>query len=67
MDITNNAVLPSQQRKTLGVTMDDTLRMSLHVTTLARTVNVHLRNISLIHQYLSKEAIETIIHSLVSS
>lgn len=47
--------------------MDITLEMIPHITTMARTANIHLRNISWICQYLFKGATESIIHYLVSS
>lgn len=45
-NITIDAVITPEQAKNLGVTLDTTLEMSPHVTTMAKTVSIHFRNIS---------------------
>ena len=51
----------------LGVTLDNHLEMQDHVSQLARTCNYHLRRISSIRRYLSREATATLVSCYILS
>ena len=53
--------------RNIGVVMDQTLCMDEHIKGVCRSSYMHLRNISRIRKYLTKDACATIIHSLVIS
>ena len=60
-------IRPSQQARNLGVIFDDTMSLSPHVNTVVKGAFYHIRNISKIRKYISKNTTEILIHSFDSS
>lgn len=57
----------SAQIKILGVTMDEQLNMSAHLTKVCRAAHYHLHNLRSIKKFLSNDACTTLVHALVFS
>ena len=57
----------SSSAKVLGVTLDSGLEFDKHISKVVSTVNFALWNIKLIRKCLSKKALVTLIHSLITS
>ncbi len=53
--------------KNLGVTLDPSMSNGPHITNICKASNYHLYRISRIRKYLTPNAIQNIIHSLMSS
>lgn len=62
-----NIIPISREIKLLGVVLDSTLSFDSYTSEIIKSVNLTLRNIKLIRKFLSKDAVETLIHSLVTS
>jgi hypothetical protein len=60
-------IVPALSARNLGVLYDQHMNMDQQVTAICKATNFHLRNIGRIRKYLTKEATETVIHSLVTS
>lgn len=60
-------VEPSESVRTLGVELDSSLTMSQQITSLCKSLNFHLYNISRVRRMLTKEACHHAIRSLVLS
>ena len=60
-------VEPSESVRTLGVVLDSSLTMSQQVTSLCKSLNFHLYNISRVRRMLTDEACHHAIRSLVLS
>ena len=58
---------PSNIARNLGVIFDQNLTFKSHISYVAKSVRLQLRNMSFIRKYLSKSAAELLIHSLISS
>ena len=64
----DGSIIPiSREIKLLGVVLDSTLSFDSFVSEIISSVNLTLRNIKLIRKFLSTNAVETLIHSLVTS
>ena len=63
----NDAVQFSDKVKNLGVILDSQLNMHHHVKSVCKSVYFHIRNIKHIRHCLSPEALNTLVHALVSS
>ena len=61
------SVEPSETARTLGVELDSFLTMSQQVTSLCRSLNFHLYNISRVRRMLTDEACNHAVRSLVLS
>ena len=61
------SVEPSESARTLGVELDSFLTMSQQVTSLCRSLNFHLYNISRVRRMLTDEACNHAVRSLVQS
>ena len=57
----------SKEVKLLGVTLDSTLSLDAFVSEISSSINLTLRNIRSIRKYLTQSAVETLIHSLITS
>ena len=65
---TNNAFInPSTSVRNLGVTFDNKMTMSAHVSQLCKSVNFHLRNIGKIRPYIDESTCHAVVRSLVLS
>jgi hypothetical protein len=67
LKIDNIFIHPSASVKNLGVTFDGSLNMSLHVNSLCKTVNFHIRNLWRIRRFITKEACHHAVRGLVLS
>jgi hypothetical protein len=67
LHIGDSGILASSSAKNIGVVMDKTLSMADHVKAVCKSSYMHLRNISRIRKYLSKDACAIVVHSLVTS
>ena len=65
--IGSTEVTPSEKIKNLGVVFDSAMTMSSHVTSLCKSVNFHLWNISRIRRFIDKDTCSTTMRALVLS
>jgi hypothetical protein len=65
--IGDSVISAAENARNLGVVFDQSMNMKTHITNMSRTTNYHLRSIGKISKYLSKSAIETLIHALITS
>ncbi|XP_072542833.1 uncharacterized protein [Salminus brasiliensis] len=63
----NSLVTPSTEARSLGVVMDDQLSFSSHVANVTRSCRFLLYNIRRIRPFLSREATQVLVQSLVTS
>ena len=64
----DGSVIPiSKEVNLLGVSLDPTLSMDCYVSNIISSVNLTLRNIKAIRKFLNKKAVETLVHSLITS
>ncbi len=63
----DDQIIPSDQVKDLGSKLDKHLTLVPHVSNIVKSVQFHLRNISHIRKYLTKNAAQSLIHALVTS
>ncbi|XP_049330258.1 uncharacterized protein LOC111194348, partial [Astyanax mexicanus] len=63
----NSLVTPSAEARSLGVVMDDQLSFSSHIANLTRSCRFLLYNIRRIRLFLSQEATQVLVQSLVIS
>ncbi|XP_076864252.1 RNA polymerase II subunit A C-terminal domain phosphatase isoform X1 [Brachyhypopomus gauderio] len=63
----NSLIVPSKDARNLGVTLDDQLSFSAHITNLTRSCRYFLYNIRRIRPFLSQEASQVLVQSLVIS
>ena len=67
ISLNNTTVLPSQTARSLGVTLDNQLSFTTHIAAIARSCRFALFNIRKIRPFLSREAAQLIIQSLILS
>lgn len=60
-------ITPTTVVKNLGVYYDQQLSMEQQIRAICRNVHMHLRNISRIRRYLSREACQLLVHALAIS
>ena len=65
--IEDNVVTPTRTARNLGVTLDDQLSFSAHVTSVARSCRFMLYNIRKIRPFLTVETAQVLIQALVIS
>ena len=53
--------------KSLGVTLDDQLKLSKHVSNVTRSFFYHIRLLKHMHRYLDFQSAATLVHSFVTS
>ena len=63
----NDVIHRTDHARNIGVTFDSTLSMIPHINSLSSSLNYHLRNISRIRPFLTRDSTEKIIHALISS
>ncbi len=63
----DDKISPSNKVKDLGTQLDTHLTLVPHVSSVVKSVQFHLRNISHIRKYLTKDATQSLIHALVTS
>ena len=67
VNIGNTTVNAVESARNIGVIMDSTLSMVLHVSAVCKSAYSQLRNIAQIRRHLTQDATATLIHSLVTS
>ena len=60
-------VVPVKAASNLRVVFDDTMSFKSHITDVCKSSFYHLRNISRIRKYLTREATEMVAHAFVTS
>ena len=63
----NTIIQISTEMRLLGVSLDPTLSLDCYVSEIISAVNLTLRNIRSIRKFLNKKAVETLVHSLITS
>ena len=58
---------PSECARNIGVMLDQNLNMEQQITTICKSVFLHIRNIRKVRKYLSQHAAETVVNALVIS
>ena len=56
LNIDGTLIKPSISVKNLGVTFDNTVNMSIHISNLCKTVNFHIRNLWRIRRFITQDA-----------
>ena len=71
LGVSNDLIKPSKEVKNLGVWLDSSLTMNTHMNThINKTCSIafyHLYNLRRIRKYLSQDAVEILIHTLIYS
>jgi len=67
ISIDSTVIVPTSSVRNIGVIFDHALTMKNQVTTVCRSLHLHLRNIGSIRKCISHEACEKLIHALVTS
>ena len=63
-----DSIVPfSSHVKNLGVLFDETLSFKKHISTVAKNLMFHLRNLRHIRSYFTKSSFETVIHAFITS
>ena len=65
--IGSSFIQPKISVRNLGVTLDSSLSMHNHVSMVTRSCYMHLRNISRIRSYLTKDTAKSLVHASVIS
>ena len=60
-------ISPSDTVKNLGIIFDDSLSMKSHVSSLCRSINFHLRNLSRIRPFIDRSTCAHAVRSLILS
>ena len=64
--IGNITIKPSEKERNLGVVIDTNLSLKSHVNSLCSSARYYLHDIRLARKYLTQEAAEKAIHSLIT-
>ena len=67
VSVGDEQILPKPSARNLGVMFDQCCNMVEHVKKICKTSHYHLRNISKIRKYLTKETTEILVHAFISS
>ena len=67
VNIAGSEIKTSENARDLGVTLDQCLTMSTHVSNLCKSASFALKRIGNIRQYLDQPSTETLVHAFVSS
>ena len=65
--IGDSEICPVSQARNLGTMFDSSMSLSSHISNIVRTASFHVRNIGKIRKYLTPDATEQIVHSVVTS
>ena len=63
----DESVAASQSARSLGVIFDEYMTFYAHVSSICRSSFYHLRNLSRIRKYLTKESAAVVVHAFVTS
>ena len=67
LNIGGATVKPTNKVRNIGVIFDSTLSMHDHVSTVCKTCYYHLRRIASIRRYITKDACQSLVQSMVMS
>jgi hypothetical protein len=67
LHIGDNTIKPSISVRNIGAIFDASMTMEAHVNTVCRCAYLHIRNISRIRKYLTRQAVEILIHAFVTT
>ena len=67
LEIGGSVISPSDTVKNLGIIFDDSLSMKSHVSSLCRSINFHLRNLSRIRPFIDRSTCAHAVRSLILS
>ena len=67
LKLDGKTIKPSISVKNLGVTFDGLMNMSIHISTLCKTINFQIRNLWRIRRFISREACHHAVRALVLS
>ena len=63
----DESVAACQSARSLGVIFDEHMSFHAHVSSICRSSFYHLRNLSRIREYLTKESAAVVVHAFVTS
>ena len=67
INLNGDLIHPNRAVRNLGVIFDNTMNMESHVNKICQTAYIHLRNISKIRPYITKDACESLVHAFITS
>jgi len=67
LELGNLCIHPKSSVKNLGVILDSSLNMSVHINSICSSVNFHIRNLWRIRRFISQEACHNAVRGLVLS
>ena len=67
LEIVGSVIVSSDTIKKLGIIFDDSLSMKSHVSSLCRSINFHLRNLSMIRPFIDRSTCAHAVRSLILS
>ena len=67
LDLGGFGLYPGTSAKNLGVVFDPRLNFTYHINSLVKNCNYHIRNLYAVKRYLSKDIINSLVHSLIVS
>ena len=67
LTIVDEVVNCSSTAKDIGVTLDESLSMTPHVTAVCKSAFFHLRNISKTRKFLNMETTKSLVHAFITS
>ena len=65
--VATTEVTPAHTARNIGVTFDDEMSMSSHISNVCKAATFHLRNIGAIRKYITREACIKLMHAFVTS
>jgi hypothetical protein len=66
LSIGTSKITRSASARNLGVTLDSSLNMKKHISSVCKSSYLHLKNIGKLRKYLTKETTEKLIHAFIS-
>ena len=67
IEVSNSTIQPSTSAYNIGVTFDEHMSMTKHITNISKSCFFHLRKIARIKDYLSTSDIRTLVHAFITS
>ena len=67
LSMRDESVAAFQSARSLGVIFDEHMSFHVHVSSICRSLFYHLRNLSRIRKYLTKESAAVVVHAFVTS
>ena len=67
VEVVDEQIAPVQAARNLGIIFDKHCSLNDHLAKLCKSAQFHLRNISKIRKYLSKDSTKILVHAFVSS